>query len=424
MNRPLLEIVKAQKSGRLAGLYSICSANRFVIEASMLQAKADNSVLCIEATSNQVDQFGGYTGMNPAQFAAYVKKVAKAMNFPFEKVILGGDHLGPNSWKGEKEESAMAKSVELVKAYVTAGFKKIHLDPSMALKDDNGSAPAPEVIAKRAAVLAEACETVNQECEYIVGTEVPTPGGAVTAHEEISVTSVADVSATVKMMKDAFKKRKLAQAWQRVHGIVVQPGVEFGDVTVDCYNAKKSEGLKRHMEKCPNLVYEAHSTDYQSAAHLKELVRDHFAILKVGPWLTFAFREALFLLEAMEKVLLKKGGKASELEKTLETVMLASPKYWEKYYKGTKEEIAFKRKYSYSDRCRYYWPDKKLDAALKLLISNLSQKEIPLTLLSQYMPNQYMAVSEGRIKNTPEALIHSKIMEVTSMYAEACGMKT
>ena len=51
------------------------------------------------------------------------------------------------------------------------------------------------------------------------------------------------------------------------------------------------------------MVYEAHSTDYQTRDALRALVKDHFAILKVGPGLTFAMREALWALDAIDQEL-------------------------------------------------------------------------------------------------------------------------
>ena len=149
----------------------------------------------------------------------------------------------------------------------------------------------------------------------------------------------------------------LADAWERVVGLVVQPGVEFGDNMIFNYRRENARSLSRDISSFEHLVYEAHSTDYQSESGLKALVEDHFCILKVGPWLTFAYREALFAMEAMETELLGKfHPDLSALKDVLECAMLGNPKYWKKYYTGNEEQQAFKRKYSFSDRSRYYWP--------------------------------------------------------------------
>ncbi len=424
---PLSNIVKDQKGGKNTGLYSVCSANRYVIEASILQALNDNSILCIEATSNQVDQFGGYTGMKPADFAAYVKTIAQELGFPAQNLILGGDHLGPNTWRKEKSDSAMRKACELMAAYAGAGFSKLHLDASMNCLDDSGEAPSPKAAAGRAAELCAAAEAAWDRSSatlpsYIVGTEVPTPGGTALGHGKIHITREADVAETVKELQNAFRRKGLQSAWDRVHAVVVQPGVEFGDASVDTYVPENAAGLKTFIENEPNLIFEAHSTDYQPGGALKELVRDHFAVLKVGPWLTFAFREALFSLEKIEAELFAgKSDKLSGLENELDSVMLKNPSYWKNYYSGTEDEVAHKRKYSYSDRCRYYWPLPELEQAISILLNNLSGANIPVQLIEQYLPE---IADKAKIRPLPvgaRALIHAKIMEVTSLYSKACG---
>lgn len=82
------------------------------------------------------------------------------------------------------------------------------------------------------------------------------------------------------------------------------------------YHREEAQTLSRFIEAQPGLVYEAHSTDYQSREALRALVEDHFAILKVGPALTFAFREAVFALAAIEEVLCDEPAALSRFWKT------------------------------------------------------------------------------------------------------------
>jgi len=426
-------IVAAQKAGKAEGVYSICSANRFVLEAAVRQAEKDGSHVLIEATSNQVNQFGGYTNMTPATFLAYVRDIARDMKFPFERVVLGGDHLGPNAWRNESAARAMAKSRDLVKAFVLAGFTKIHLDASMRCADDPGDEHTPlpdELIAERSADLCAAAEAALAEAGgkaqspvYVIGTEVPPPGGAQEELVTLQPTSVEDVERTIEVTRRAFSSRGLESAWDRVVAVVVQPGVEFGNESVIEYDRAKARELKGQIENYENLVYEAHSTDYQTKHSLKEMVEDHFAILKVGPWLTYAFREALFALARIESEWLsqKQNIKQSNLPSVLDGVMVANPEHWKNHYHGTEAEIAHARKYGFSDRSRYYWPHPEVQEAVSRLLTNLSSGPLPPGLLSQYLPRQYEEVRERRSKNTPRALIHDKIMEVTGQYAYACG---
>lgn len=427
VDNKILHLVSEHKSGEVIGLTSVCSANLYVIKAAILNAKKHNQTLLIESTSNQVDQFGGYTGITPSQFKKLVFDSAASLNFPVENLILGGDHLGPNRWQDENSNSAMQKAKDQIAAYVSAGYNKIHLDASMKCADDGSDKIPldPSVIAERSAILCKVSEETYIKSGndtgmpvYVIGTDVPSPGGSTEYHNQINVTSAEEVEHTIELTKKTFEKYNLHDAWNRVAAVVVQPGVEFGDELVFDYDRNKSQKLVNVIENYRNIVYEAHSTDYQKKELLKQMVEDHFAFLKVGPWLTFAFREAVFAIALIEKELLahKKEVKLSNLLEVLEERMIASPKYWEKYYNFSIDENRLRRKYSYSDRIRYYWADVKVGESLQRLFQNLTSNKIPNILLSQYLPEEYFAVREGIISENPEEIILHKISKVIDIY--------
>jgi D-tagatose-1,6-bisphosphate aldolase subunit GatZ/KbaZ len=427
-------ILEKNRRGERIGVYSICSANRFVLEAGMLQAKRDDSLLLIESTSNQVNQFGGYTGQTPPQFIAFVNQIAASMDFPTNRIVFGGDHLGPHVWRNESSSSAMPKAEELVRECVLAGYTKIHLDASMHLADDPGNRAnslSDEIVGQRSADLCRAAEDAHRKLPrsspaplYVIGTEVPIPGGELLDAQVPETTRVEDLSQTIHLTHRAFIDRGLEAAWERVIAVVVQPGVEFGDQIVIPYSPQKTQQLSEFAGEHWHGVYEAHSTDYQTRSALGQMVRDHFAILKVGPWLTFAFREAVFALAEIEQEWLgnRKGVALSRVRDSLEEAMIADPQYWKNYYRGDEAALRFARKYSLSDRCRYYWPKPEVAAALETLLSNLTAHPAPVSLLSQYLPNQSATVREGSIANHPVELIRSKIGEVIDQYADACGL--
>jgi len=428
-----LDLMAENRLGIKKGMYSVCSANADVLEACFKQAKADGTILLVESTSNQVDQYGGYTGMKPVDFVNYVHNIARKIDFPKEMILLGGDHLGPNAWQNHSAEDAMSKAKVLIEEYVKEGYLKIHLDTSMFCADDKGNRTKPlanEVVAARAAVLCKVAEDTwakyRSDCPrpvYIIGTEVPIPGGAREEENEVIPTTPEDAVRTITITKEYFMKAGLTDAWNRVIGAVVQPGVEFGDDQVFNYQREKAKGLSEKIMEFDHLVFEAHSTDYQTESHLKALVEDHFCILKVGPWLTFAYREALFALESMEiEILGKEHENLSNLRETLERSMVEKPKYWEKYYPGDEKLRFFKRKFSFSDRLRYYWPMADLDLARNRLFENLQKNRIPHSLLSQFMPVQFYQVCEGMIKAEPKDLVNSYIQIVTGIYSRACGL--
>ena len=411
------EILASQKRGEAQGIASVCSAHPFVIQQTLRVYKTLRVSPLIEATCNQVNQFGGYTGMTPKDFVSYIRGIAAENDFPFENIILGGDHLGPNVWQNEPAEIAMEKSKVLIRDYVQAGFVKIHLDCSMRLAGDPQGALDPEVVAKRAAQLAQVAEesvgaglVPAQLPRYVIGTEVPIPGGAQEHEEGVSVTKVEDARATIEIHRKAFYEMRLQSAWDRVIAVVVQPGVEFGDDFVLPYQPEAAQELSCFIES-QSMVYEAHSTDYQTRTALRNLVRDHFAILKVGPGLTFAFREAVFALALIENELIATGQRSNIIQ-VLDDVMVANPEYWQKYYRGAEAEQAFKRKYSLSDRARYYWVQPEVQQAFERLMNNLRGKILPYALLSQFV---------GETDLNAEQVIEWKINKVLNDYWVACG---
>ena len=429
---PLSDVIIAQKQGIPRGITSICSANPFVLEASFAHAKANDLPLLIESTCNQVNQFGGYTGQTPEQFMASLHHLAAKHSFSAKQLVVGGDHLGPNPWRGEPVVQAMDKSRALVEAYILAGYTKVHLDTSMKCADDDRTRPlATEVIARRAAELAQVAEksfeTMGKSGAtpfYVIGTEVPAPGGVDDEEDGAPiVTSQQSTEETIQTTRKAFLARGLDAAWERVIAVVVQPGVEYGNDSLYDYDSAAAERLSRFIKGVEGLVFEAHSTDYQTKESLHELVRDQFAILKVGPALTFAFREALFALAAIEETWLggRKGNALSNIRNVVDEAMLANPKYWQPYYSGDARQRSYARQFSLSDRIRYYWPAPQVQVALLQLLDNLSTVPIPLPLLSQYLPEQFRAVRSGRLKSDPGALLKDKIKAVLDDYAFACG---
>ncbi|OOE54725.1 D-tagatose-bisphosphate aldolase, class II, non-catalytic subunit [Salinivibrio kushneri] len=418
-------VVNAHKRGQNVGVYSVCSAHPFVIEAAIRQSKKDGSLLVIEATSNQVDQYGGYTGMTPEDFKQFVYDIAREHGFPSKYIVLGGDHLGPNRWQKETATVAMEKAEILIADYVSAGFKKIHLDCSMSCAGD----PVPlsdDIVAQRAARLAMVAERTCQEqfgvsdLLYVIGTEVPVPGGTNDTLNELVITTSSAAEKTLQAHWAAFEKHQLSDLCSRVIGLVVQPGVEFDNGGVIDYQPQKARALSRWVESYEHMVFEAHSTDYQTASAYRQLVADHFAILKVGPALTFALREALFALSCIEEEIIS-ARSCSGLREVLELAMQAKPDHWQHYYHGAQMEQRLARSYSYSDRIRYYWPDSSVAQGVEILLRNLESIEIPLPLLSQYLPIQYHHVREGTLANRAHELVIDKIMEVTSMYSQACA---
>jgi len=423
--KALLDFVDRHRRGAAVGIFSVCSAHPDVLRAAMTHALTGDQPLLIEATSNQVNQFGGYTGMRPAAFRDFVHRLSDEVGLARERLILGGDHLGPNCWQAETPDEAMARSDVLIAQYVEAGFRKIHLDCSMPCAGDP-AVLSDEVVAERAARLARVAEAAwarvgGEAPVYVVGTEVPVPGGAHEELDSLAVTRPAAAQRTLAVHQQAFAAAGAGPAWERVIGLVVQPGVEFDHDKVIDYRPDLARELSTAIADHPGLVYEAHSTDYQTPDALSALVRDHFAILKVGPGLTFALREALWSLVDIEQEWLGPD-EAPDLRQTVLAVMQAQPGHWKKYYQDG-ERLRLDLQYSLSDRIRYYWSHPRVAEAAHRLLDRLERASpagLPMTLISQCMPWQYEQIRAGRLKNRAAALLDSSVHRVLQQYALAC----
>jgi D-tagatose-1,6-bisphosphate aldolase subunit GatZ/KbaZ len=425
-------LIKNQKEGKSAGLPSVCSAHPLVLQAAMRQALEDGRPLLVESSVNQVNQFGGYTGMRPADFAGYLEGLRSEADLPAERLLLGSDHLGPYPWRAEPAERAMGKARALAADCVRAGYAKLHLDASMPLGGDPTGPRGeldPAVVARREAELAAAAEAACRGRQeqgggrteagpvYVIGTDVPAPGGAAAGQESVKVTTAQELSVTVSLGEEAFRAAGLQEAWARVCAVVVQPGVEFGDRSIQAYDRLRAAELCAAARALPGLVLEGHSTDYQTPDALRAMVEDGVAVLKVGPALTFALREALFALEHIERELGLE--EPSRLGEELERAMLSDPSHWRSYYRGGEAEQRLARRYSLLDRCRYYWSVPAVQRAVERLLENLRRKPIPWSLASQYLPRQAGRVREGGPAAAPRELARSAVREVLRDYARA-----
>jgi len=427
----LREVLRGNRESGKGGTYAVCSGHWAVIEAAIRQSSNDGSILHVESTSSQVNQFGGYTGSRPSQFAQQIRSVAQNAGLPASRILLGGDHLGPFPWRSEPSGSALRKACQLVHDCVLAGYQKIHLDASMSCADDPTTSPPEKTIAERAAILCRAAEEAFHKLPpgslplvYVIGTEVPSPGGeSVDAHSP-PVTTAVHAHRTLETFRLAFAQEGLSSAWERVIALVVQPGVDFGSDAIFDYDPVKAQSLSAALTRHPGLVFEAHSTDYQTPSALTRLVRDHFAILKVGPWLTFAYREALLALSGIEREMFGTTAQRqiSQVRDALETAMLHDPVYWRSYYRGDEEGVRRDLTFAYSDRCRYYWNQPAVQEEVSRLFQNLAATPIPPTLISQYMPLEYQAIRAGELRALPTEMIQYHIRRVLRVYADACSV--
>jgi D-tagatose-bisphosphate aldolase class II non-catalytic subunit len=386
MRVDLFSLAANRRAGTVQGITSVCSAHPIVLRAALRFAAQHQSTVLIEATCNQVNHLGGYTGLQPADFAALVHRIAAEEACPPDLVLLGGDHLGPNPWRDRPVDQAMAEAKTMVVAYVAAGFRKLHLDASMGCRGEPESLD-DQTTATRAAQLAAVAEATAARLGlpppvYVIGTEVPPPGGADHSLTTIPPTLAEAARKTIAVHRRVFAEAGQSDAFARTIALVVQPGVEFGNHNVIPYDPSRSTHLTALLTEEPQFVYEAHSTDYQGRLPLTHLVRDGFQILKVGPELTFVLREALYGLDLIASDLIPGYGNRP-LMQAMEALMLSDPAHWQRHYPADQPMLIH---YSLSDRIRYYWAHPGASNAVDRLLRTLTGRRIPVPLLSQHLP--------------------------------------
>ena len=422
MRADIRALIECNRSGVPVALPSICSSHPEVIRAAALLARFLDQPLLVEATSNQVNQFGGYTGMDPAGFISFVWNICDGAGFERDRIIFGGDHLGPQAWRDQEADAAMTHAADLVKSFVEAGFTKIHLDCSEGCRNEP-SQVSDQISARRTAQLAAICEKHAPDptaLSYIVGTEVPPPGGARAGEGDHGIipTSAESAAATLTEQRLCFERHASSDAWSRVVGLVVQPGLEFSGNSVHHFASQSPDCLSPILNNYPGVAFEAHSTDYQRPDVFPELAKRHFAILKVGPALTFAYRQAIYALDAMAGWY-HSPGRTEPLPAKMEALMLANPANWIKHYSGTDEEIHRLRHFGYADRIRYFWNQPEAQTAVQGVIGRLRRNKPDLPLTEQYFAPAVISNAQvllGNNRNWPEALILAQIQEALMPY--------
>lgn len=426
MNHPLTQLHARIDDLPVGGRYAVCSAHPLVLRCAMHLAVKTRGDLLVEATANQVNADGGYTGMTPTGFAEMVAQLAHQTALPRSRIFLGADHLGPHVWKTLPLDEAMGRAEQLARQCVEAGFCKIHLDTVTGQLIARQDFQILETAARNAAKLCRAAEEAAgrrpnpENLFYVIGTDVPPPGGGLVKDGTVAITRPDQLVQTLDLFERAFRTAGLHAAWQRVMAVVVQPGVEFGDRDIADYNSPRARELSAFHSCLPGfMTFEIHAADFQSGAALRRLVRDRFNLIKVGPCLTFALRDALYALSHIEQAL-PDVDRPAELMRIMEEEMTTTPCHWRSHYMGSPEELRFLRHYSLRDRIRYYWAQPRVDRAVNQLLRNL-RRRVPGTLLHQFLPDLFPeARTPARLFFDPQRVVAQRIEKALLPYVSAC----
>lgn len=396
------------------------------MEGVLVNARKRGEYALIEATSNQVNQFGGYVGLTPEQFVERAVNIAEKTSFDLRYLALGGDHIGPLPWKELPARDAMARAENLMEACVKAGYAKIHIDTSMSLGGDPDPLPEEVKVVRSVRLYHTAIQAYEEmrssypdwpKPMFVIGTDVPFAGGQMAADKtRIEITPPENLRHTLDLYQREFAKAGCKEAFQDIIGMVVELGLEFDEY--EGYRSEPVTALNPALDQFPELVLEAHSTDFQKAETLTSMKQDGVGILKVGPELSYAHREALFSLSAIETELIPAEARGNYLA-VLEKAMVENPIHWETWYKGDEKTLHHLRMHSKLDRGRYYMTVPAVQEAERKLLQNLKSVSIPVELIEKYFPGTWEQVPHQETGSLPEKLIQAEINRVVQKYMEA-----
>lgn len=425
MDHPLIHLTHRNDPKPGSGVFAVCSANYYAIQAALEAALEADGLILIEATANQVNSSGGYSGLTPSDYARQIHQMVENMGLPGNRCIIGMDHLGPHAWSQQTPEVAFNNAVALVRQCVNAGFRKLHMDVITGTPNSRGDIAAIEKAARQTADLCRVAEEtartkdLDHHLLYVIGTDVPAPGGSLNPEEGVAVTDPQNLAQTLTVFQAAFFSAGLESAWERAVAVVVQPGVDFDDTTIADYHRKQAATLAAYHQQLPRgMTYEVHAADYQKPDLLKEMVADRFNLLKIGPCLTFALRQTLYALAHIEEAL-PGIEHSSHLRQTMEAIMIQDPLYWRSNDQRTPEELAYIRHFGLRDRIRYYWSHPRARKAVNQLLYNLN-RSIPRALMEQYLPDLPENLLPAQKAFMPETAINFRLHKVLKPYRDAC----
>ena len=348
-------------------LPSFCTSNDDVILSIINFCKKNNLPVLIESTSNQVNQFGGYSKLKPSNFKKKVEKLAKKISFPKKNIIFGGDHLGPLPWKNLDYKIAMDRGEKLVSLYFKSKFKKLHIDTTMKLKNDKVF--NKQIIKARSEkILSNLNHKYSNKLIFILGSEVP-PAGGERIIRNFNKKKIFEIKSEILLYKKIFQNLNLKNKLY----LVVDTGMSFNDTKV----FKSKTNILNYLKKISDLMnvkYEAHSTDYQNLKELKKLAKCNFKFLKVGPELTFNYTKAILKMGKIEKRYFKNH---SDIKKVILKVLKQNKKHWIDYYNLCSMDRVLTGRF---DRLRYYWNELNLKKAKNKLLKNIDSLEKKIIL--------------------------------------------
>ena len=363
-------ILHKERGHKPITLLAVCPNSSAVLEAAVKAAVKNRSIMLFAATLNQVDIESSYTGWTPVEFVRQMNAFAQRYKWS-GSLYPCLDHGGP--WLKDLhtlEKLSYAETMKKVKdsiaACVLAGYKLLHIDPTV----DRTSLPDEpfnlEIIVDRTVELIGHAEEIRTKSgiprlAYEVGTE-EVHGGLV---------DIDQFSQFLALLKHKLRDHSLAHCWPCL--FVAQIGTDLHTTRFDPNSAQRL-----YQVLAPNgSMVKGHYTDW--VKNPEEYPRSGIGAANVGPEFTAEEFNALTALEKRERDWINNTHiKASNMIETLQKVVVDSGR-WRKWLLADEVSKEFnelpetRRDWLLKTGSRYIWMDKTVVAARERLYKNLAK---------------------------------------------------
>ena len=404
---------------KFKSLPSFCTSNFLVLKILIKFCKKNKLPLLIETTSNQVNQFGGYTNLTPKKFTKKISLYLKKEKFNQKLFFYGGDHLGPLPWKQFGQLKSLERSKKLIKSYIDSGAQKIHIDTSIKLRNDK-TFSKKEILKRTQDLFNNLNLDKINNIFFVFGTEVPFAGGGTNKNQ-----SAAKFPTKSTINESDFVKKLLLKRfnYNKYFALVIDTNMEFFNQNIIKPNIKNLTEIVKYSTK-KKFYFEAHSTDYQNLNTLKKLVKNNFKFLKVGPELTHCLLKSLFLMEQFENEYIKEK-KRSLFKRKLIKEILSNKTHWKKYYNEKDSTVVEKILKGKLDRARYYLNTTKVNESIRLLEKNINltkKARISQFLNSKKIHHELDDIKKYKLNNF-EFINFIFLKDTLFKYFKACNFK-
>jgi len=204
-----------------------------------------------------------------------------------------------------------------------------------------------------------------------------------------------DARRTLEHTRQAFAARGLGGRLGARDRAVVQPGVEFGDSVVFGYD-RQGRQLSRNLPAHPGMVYEAHSTDYQTASARARWWR-----------ITSPSQSRAVAHLCLPRSRFRPGSprarmarRALGVPEALEAAMLANPAHWKGVLSGRRARAALRPAVQFQTTAAAITGPNRRCAPNSTPGGQSHRRAAAAHPADQYLPPQYERVCEGHVSKT------------------------